>query len=126
MKYCKIHASIPELDALLFQKANLLVDSSKGKGCGRLSKAVDDAEAGYLFRVRIDVQRIAHDTAPARIPGKQGDLTVGCNLAARNPAHHVVDSFKRVFHHLTLSKTGSASARSILFDVRPVSARSIG
>ena len=65
-------------------------------------------------------------TAPARIPGKQSDLTVGCNLAARNPAHHVVDSFKRVFHHLTLSKTGSASARSILFDVRPVSARSIG
>ena len=99
----EIDPAVYEFHAFLLQQGDLLVHAAEGEGCGRFAEAVDDAVAGDMRGIGIDVQGVADDAAPALVAREHGDLSVGRDLAAGDPSDDVVDQFKRVFHHITAS-----------------------
>lgn len=100
-----IDSAVDEGHAFFPEQQDLLVDAAEGEGGGRLAVAVHDAEARDSFRVGVDVQGVAHHTAPAGIAREGGDLSVGRDLAVGDAPDDIIDQFKGVFHMAPYFKT---------------------
>lgn len=90
----QIYSAVDEGYALVLQESYLLVYAAEGEGARRLAEAVYYPVARDMVGVGIDVQGVAHYTAPARVAREHGYLSVGRHPAVGYAPYDVIYQLK--------------------------------
>lgn len=90
----QVDSAVDEGYALVFQESYLLVYAAEGEGARRLAESVDYPVARDMIGVGIDVQGVAHYTAPPRVARKHGYLSVGRHPAVGYAPYDVIYQLK--------------------------------